>query len=373
MKNIRITIFKKLFFPKTVLIDSPGLITSKTNKRFSSKEKHKRIIFDFEDVIADLYNDTVRAFGHKKTEELWYKVGKDVGTAYMSFSGKLNIPAFLIPTTLNIIFDILKTSGASGFDEIKYNAKTRNLILSGSDNGYCRKTQSSSMAAGLVSGILSYLLKQNIEAEGKCKDCPKQCLIIAKPKIKPTYVSNTKKLRTILEYNKVNPAPVKKQLTNSNSFSDLLKFKKIHISDRGKVSYLGNIIIPTSPEFIEIISYNYDSFSCKEILGDSVKNATFRLASKVFLQKEKVKKFCELQSLFSALGFGHILMRKAGKFTYLDLLGQPFNKYGYYFLSNYLEGFLEFIYEKNFQLKKIRNKGQQIRTFVYFECGSVNI
>ena len=58
--DIRDYLFNKLFFPKVVVIDKPGIIYNTVANKLSGKETKKRIVWYFEDVIVNLQLETIK-------------------------------------------------------------------------------------------------------------------------------------------------------------------------------------------------------------------------------------------------------------------------------------------------------------------------
>ena len=82
VKNIQKYLFNKLFFPKVVIIDKPGIIINKTIGKFGKEGTKTRVIYIFEDIYSELQLETIKDLGKDKTDLLWYKIGKDVIIRY---------------------------------------------------------------------------------------------------------------------------------------------------------------------------------------------------------------------------------------------------------------------------------------------------
>lgn len=181
--SIKDYLFNKLFFPKVVKIDKPGIIYTISDRKFGNPGARKRIIWHFEDIVVNLILETVKELGKKKTQELWYKIGKDVGTRYLLLAKIKPLPLFILNHVIVYIFQSLKAGGFSLAEDIKYNSKKRSLVLRGNNNIICRKTKICT-AEGIISALFSFLNKENIEAEAKCENCPNGCLVVANKNIK---------------------------------------------------------------------------------------------------------------------------------------------------------------------------------------------
>src|SRR3989339_1843298 len=72
-------LFGKLIFPKVFIIDQPGIIINKTIGRFGKEGVKTRVVYNFEYIAVNLYLETVKKIGKKKTDDLWYRIGKERG------------------------------------------------------------------------------------------------------------------------------------------------------------------------------------------------------------------------------------------------------------------------------------------------------
>ena len=58
--NIKDYILAKLFFPRLVIIDKPGIIISEAARKYGHVSSRKRIVFHFEDIIINLQLETMK-------------------------------------------------------------------------------------------------------------------------------------------------------------------------------------------------------------------------------------------------------------------------------------------------------------------------
>jgi len=94
--DIKKHFFKKFVFPKILVLDKPGLIISRNFNNLNKEAHNMRIVYSFEDFYVNLYFDTLKKLGEEKTNELWYKMGKDLGIRYFLFNGLVDFPFFKI-------------------------------------------------------------------------------------------------------------------------------------------------------------------------------------------------------------------------------------------------------------------------------------
>ena len=154
----------KFIFPKIYQIDKPGIIISEVPRLFGSYKIKKRDVYYFEKILSNLQIDTIKEIGIKNFEEMYYKIGKDLGIGYLLLSNIKKIPNFLISDIFKSICKVTWASGVSISKDIQTD-KNGIYILSGSDTMFCRESKNAAFFEGLYSGILSYLTGKNIEAK----------------------------------------------------------------------------------------------------------------------------------------------------------------------------------------------------------------
>jgi len=341
----------KLFFPKVVVIDRPGIIISKTSSKYSSKESKKRIIWCFEDITVNLQLRTVKALGKEKSGELWYRIGKDIGTKYLLMSGAKKIPSFLFNFIIKYIFTGFYGSGQSFAKKVNFNRGKRELIIEGRNNIVCRKTADGSFTAGLISGIISFLRGKNIEAETYC-DCPNHCKIIANPNNKRRYIPDRKKLFLDPLYFKINFPKRIIHHAKLSSFSDMIKFKKIKFDKEGKFTFRDKALLLGEIGMLDIIANHFIDIGLKELLDKSVIEAAEKLATELLPKKEKpLIKLQRILNLFCAFGNGIPRYNLTKNTLYIRFKFAPYTNYSFYYQALVLNGFINIIFDRNFKLK----------------------
>ncbi|MBD3249292.1 hypothetical protein GF336_04570 [Candidatus Woesearchaeota archaeon] len=352
----------KLFFPKVVVIDKPGVIYTKQDRLFGNPITRRRIVYYFEDILVELHKETVKQIGPKKTAELWYKIGKDVGTRFLLLSKVRKPNHLLIQPILDHIFAGLRSGGQSFAKKVKFNPRKKTLVLEGDNNVFCRKTGDGSFFAGLISGIMSFLVGENIETETRC-NCPANCRIIADPKFKKKYIPDFSELAIDKKYFKMNfPVPISIP-GNSPSFSDMIRFKKIRFNKRGKPTYSNKAIIPGEPGMVGI-TYLRMSKSIKNIDKILTKSSE-KLANDIFKNKFSTpKKIKETLNLLCVLGYGIPSYRNLKEELEISFKFPPYSKYNYDFQARILNGFLNAVYNRRLRLIKYEKTTNKI-IFLY--------
>jgi hypothetical protein len=365
--NFGKNILQSIYFPKNVVIDKPGIIINLLSKKYGSKTSKKRTVYYFEDTIVNLQLETFKKLGREKTRELWYKMGKDMGARYMLLAKVKKISSTLMPFVVKYIFSNLGANGMSVCNGVDFNNRKFSLVLEGKDNIIWRKTKDGSIIGGLVSGILSSLCKKNIEAEDTYNEKSDVCKIIANKEIEGKYVPNLKNLLPLENYDKLN-FPDKIPLSkNSVSFRDFVKFKKIEILEDGKHTLNNKTIIPTEIGLLELMMANYLRIGEYKLLKKSIIGASEKLCKELLKDKKDVdQKLNFFKQIFCALGWGIPLHKFYGKKIIFDFLCPPVCKYGFQYPALVLNGFLNKIFNENFEIEDITLKNEvPIFTIIY--------
>lgn len=348
----------KLLFPKTFIIDKPGVIINCVARRYGGIRSRQRTVFFFEDILSNLQIKTIKELGERKTSELWYRIGKDIGIRYLLLSkAKKRPPSFLLPLAVDYIFSGFKSAGMSVAESIDYNPKRKLLVLEGKDNVLCRKTKQSSITVGVISAVLSFLLGENIEAESQCQNCPSGCKIIASPLIKEKYIPEIKDLHPLKNYDSLNfPQPDNIKI-KKDSFSDLLKFKKIWFSKSGKICFMNKTIVPNEPGTIELIAKSYARIGKHSLFERGVVNGAEQVAKDILDKTKRPEENIKImENIFCAFGRGISFHKREGKSIILNFVYPPISKYGFLYFSLVLNGFLNYIFSKKFKITSIKKR-----------------
>ncbi len=371
VKDIKSYILNKLFFPKTIVIDRPGIIISKTTKWYGKTSSQKRIIWDFEDIFVSHQLEAIKRLGKKKASDLYYKIGKDVGTKYVLLAGaRKKTNKFFLKPAIEFICYTLNASGISISKNICFDSKTKSISLTGEDSIICRKTKDASVYAGLFSGIFSSLIKENIEGEALCKDCPNYCKIMLKPETKARYLPDYKKLKPAKSTTILKVTDRYTRYPNSYSFNDLIRFKKVSIDVHGKF-YLNKLgILPSDLAFLELVIDNFKKIEAIDIFKKGVVRASKKIANQLLSNLEKNNKKEKLDffiSLLSAFGWGimHYTIRK--KTVVFHVRYAPFTRHNFLYPSLVILGFLKSIYNQSIKIEDIDYKIKEQLITIYFK------
>ncbi|MBW2974160.1 hypothetical protein KY366_00430 [Candidatus Woesearchaeota archaeon] len=342
----------KLFFPKTVTIDKPGIIYNFVDRKFGSKKSRKRIIWYFEDVIVSLQLETIKALGKEKSAELWYRIGKDSALRYVLLSSPKKAPSFLVPKILQYTFMVFRSAGMSFAENIEYESKNLSLTATGCNNVICRKSGDASVFAGLMSGIASSLVGKNLEASADCISCPSSCKIRLNRSIRKKHLPDLEDLRPSKRYEKVNFPGSMKIPPNHYSFSDLLRFKKIQVDRKqGKVSLYGLTIIPTEIGLSGILISHYLKDN-KALLEASIISSAEKIAGKISSGNSPKERLHAALKMLSALGWGFIHLKEEKKEVIADLLYPPINKHNSLYPVYLVNGFLNHYLGRRYAIEK---------------------
>lgn len=356
---------KKFIFPKKIIISEPGIIINQISRRYGGIKSQQRSIFYSENIIIDLQLETARKIGKEKSVELWYRIGKDIGTRYMLLAKMKTPPTLLVPLIVNYIFMGLKTGGQSFCEKIDFNQEKEKLELKGSHNMICRKTGNNGFTRGFVSAIMSTILGKNIEVRGDC-DCPNKCKIFLDKNCKSKYIPNAKELAPHEAYDKLNFPPSIKNKKNKCSLENIIKFKKIEYKNN-KVTFKNNVLVPGEIGMIGIIYKHYCDNNLKDMLGKSVIKTSERICKNITIQSDTPKqKLDKILRVLCTMGYGV----PTYKFTEngIEIISKhiPYSKYGFYTQDKILNGFVNSIFEKKFTSDKVKfNKFNSQAKFHY--------
>ncbi|HJX50130.1 hypothetical protein A3K73_05530 [Candidatus Pacearchaeota archaeon RBG_13_36_9] len=343
----------KLLFPKTYIIDKPGIIISKTSSKYSNKEVKRRMIYDFEDIAANLQLKASKNLGQSEADRLFYKIGKDVAVRYMLLSKAKKSPSFLQNSLINYLFDNLKGGGFSLAENVTYNVKEMSLILKGKSNMICRKSKLSSFTSGLISGFVSFLTGENIEAESKCYDCPNNCIVIANKSIEERYIPDTQKLMPMENYNILNFPKFLMESEKYHTFNDLIKFGKVKVGS-GKILFMGKALIPIEAGCLELVADYFVRINKKDLLVNALTESSEKLAEEFLKDKETISnKVKAIKIMLSAFGWGLADLKKYKKKIFFDFINAPINKYGFLYRASVVNGYINNIFNNNFRIERI--------------------
>ncbi len=355
----------KILFPKILLINQPGIITSKSFGM--GKSNSRRMTYNFEEILSGLQLETMNQLGAEKSSELFYKIGKEVGIQYQFFLGRKKFPRFLKKRVIEYFFTRLSSVGMSFGKKVIFNEKNNSLILEGKDSLICRKTGNSVMFAGLVSGVLSFIIGKNIEAEVKCSNCSKSCKIIANENIPLRYIPSLEELKLSKDYEKLN-FPIR--LTSKHKISSLDKlysFNKIVVTKDGKSYFDSKALFFSEINMLELVAKNYLEEN-KKILEKGIIESSKKVADYLLRNlnnsEEKLNYFLEILGSFGA-GIPRIIKDK--RKIVIKLLYPPITNYGILYRVLEINGFLNSVYKKNFKLSEILTQYNPAVTLLTYE------
>lgn len=349
--NIKDYIFNKLFFPKVVTIDKPGIIYNIFSRKFGGRQT-KRVVLYFEDIIANLQLETVEVLGKQSTNDLWYKIGKDVGARYMLLGKSKKPPSYLLPIIIDYLLTGFSSTGFSITQKQKFNHKKRLLILKGYNNIICRKSEISDYFAGAISGLLSNLYGKNIEAEMRgCCNSNKSCKIVMSPNIKTKYIPDINEIKPSKSYNQLNFSYKERKylFKKTSSYSDLIKFKKIMLEPT--MNFQNKTISVIEIGCLELIQYNYKKIGQEKLFIKGVTKGAEKLANELFIGIDNKFKFIE--SMISGFGFGIPYYKKSKKEIEFNFIHAPITKFGFWYQVYVLNGFLNHYFDCKVHFKKI--------------------
>ncbi len=360
------SIISDLFLPKFGIIDRPGMIISRTSRRFGGQESQKRQIFYFEDTLANLQLETIKEIGKEKTAELWYRIGRDMGARYSLLSKARVVPKFLRPMVINFLVNMCSAAGLS-IKSIEYDNKNSSLILKSSDTLICRKSGIETFIPGVISSAMSILFGEKIEAKTECNNCNENCKIIASPEIKEKYTPNIEKLKPLENYNELNfPKEIRAQ-GKLYSFSDLINFKIARIDSSGRFYLNNSALIPVEVGLSGIISEHYLNINYKHLLERGLIGGAEKTAKDILKSKATEDKLEELKGILCAFGWGIPYYKLSDEKITFNFVHPPITRFGFLYQALELNGFLNYIFGKKLKIKNFNSELNPVKAVFEFE------
>jgi hypothetical protein len=347
--------FKKLYFSQFVIINNPGIIISKSFNFVNNLGRKIRVVYTFEKIYVDLYFNTLQKIGKEKTDELWYRVGKDISIRYLLMNKKF----FSLSKFEKIIKhfqEIFRWGGLDFLENLNYDLNKKYFEFSCNNNLFCKKIGNFSFMEGFASGLISFILRENLEAESFYNKKTGFYKIIICSSFKKKHAPNFSFLKIYSKYN-LNFLEIDKFKSSLSSFSDFLRFNLIKLDSGNKFLFKGETIIFSEIGFPEIFAMEYKQMGYKKIFENSVKKSCEELCDFYLLKlkssEEKTKLF---RNLMSAFGFGEIYLRKEKNKIRVSFLKSIYINFDLIFLKSVINGFLNYIYKKNFVFQSGDNK-----------------
>lgn len=201
----------------------------------------------------------------------------------------------------------------------------------------------------MASGVVSFLLKENLEGEWSKEG--RLSRVCVNSEIPFKYIPTKLDLIEYSNYNFFN-FPNKFILPDKFfSHKDFFKFKKIKI--KNKYLFLEETIFPTEPGFFGIIEKQYAFFELKNFLFDCINKSSKKIAKTILSGSEVEGDFSLIKQMASAFGWGLAKLVKEENNLNLYLKYSFFTRYGVDFIAYVFKGFLEFIFKKKIKLVSV--------------------
>lgn len=355
IETVKSYLLDKVIFPKRLIIDKPGIIFSETFKKYSNKITNKRrLCLDFEDMIANLQLETEKIFGKEKTSEIFYRLGKDEGTSNILITGNKKPPLFLMETILKILFKDMGEWLGLSLKEVDLNKKR--IILEYDNILVSRKVKDHSLLLGCFSGILSFLLGENIEGIAKPKKYSKKGFYIFDKKLENRYIQNINFLKPIKDYEKLN-FPKIKEIKNRPCFRDFVKFQKLRISKKGRIYFLENPLFWSTSKFFNNLANYFEKANKKEAFRKIILKNTSKISEKILEnQKTEKDKIKFIENMFCVFGWGIPKIRKMKDEIFVTINYFQINRYEPVYEVLIINGYLNYIYKKDFKVCRAERK-----------------
>lgn len=356
--EIRRYILERLCFPNIISINKPGVILHKKISLFGGRDIVTRSLFVFEELYVRLFLDTLKELGEEKTSELWYRIGKEVAFRYMDFYSDFRRSPLNVKKMINYLTRHFSGAGMSVFENCDYNLSKGVFVFSGSNSVICRHFFNASYLAGAVSGVVSFLSNENIEAKMSCENCPQGCKIVAKKSFSEKYVVS----REVREENSFRPIvkSTHSVFSKLSTFYDFLKFEIVKMDNDRKFSFKEKTLIPVEVGLSVIFSFNYEKMGLKDLYEKSLVSSFEKNWSEVLLnQGSNDKKILAVRNIASAFGLGEPFFSKRGDVVRINFLNPFFFRRQPSLCQYFFNGFLNYLYGKKFTVDSSGESGIQ--------------
>lgn len=348
--DIRRYNFERLFSPGIINITKPGLILQNNPGVFSNKKFISRSIYVFEENFIDLYLDTLSEIGLESCNDLWYEIGKDISYRFFLNYQSMKINKFNIEKILRFFCNHFCAVGMSCCEHVDFDFKKEKFVFTGDNSVICRRFNNGSYNAGVLSGLMSFLLKKNIEADFFCEDCPNGCAIIVDKEFPYRYVPSYYTRKEISDHK---PDLKEKKALNSglSSFSDFLKFKIIQVDKERKFDIYGKTLIPVEVGFPGVVARAYFRWGLLNLYKKSFKNSIDKMIH-IFVKKSSSleENITRIRNIFSALGWGESYFTIEKNKISVRFLSPIFICGDVFIVDLIIESLLNYLFEEEFKL-----------------------
>lgn len=365
--NIKKYFFEKMIFPKRFIINKPGAIINRLGGRFNFSNNQMRSIFYFEDSIVFLQNETEKILNKTENYELWYNIGRDTMIRYILLGIKKRPPKFMINTVLQNIFLGFCTSGFTATRDFFYDPEKRVIILKGRDNIVCRKSKIPAQFCGGISALVSFLLNDSFYASTECNNCPCECKIIAKKIPGSGFNPNMEDMEIERDYSRLNFQENSESLGVFNSFSDLMKFKKLKFDQDEKYSFMNHAVLATNSDLFGLIVYNFKKIGKYDFLKKTIPLISRKITDELLLDQTNIEsKLSIVKNIISAFGLGIFYFERSENSIIIRLKNPPITKFGFDYHAFEIQGILESVFNNNLKLDKIETIKKPVVIKLYY-------
>jgi len=351
MIDIKDFINRKLFFPKTLTIDKPGIFISKTSRKYGSTHSQKRIIHFYEDSFSNLQKAATNKIGDK-AKKLFYKLGKEQVSRYLLLSKAKKPPRIMLPTVVEYILNVWQSSGVSLAEDFTFNKSTGELHLRGSDNIFCRKSKMPEYFAGAMDATMNFLTQKKVRIKIMCAKCPDKCSIVATP-TRQQFVIYSKDLKPSPQYDLNNFPRYIFGTRGFSSFRDFLKFRKIDLGSNKKLVFNKHVIVPAEIGWLNMTAQHFERQGLSDVFRDSLKHSCKKIFRDI---KTDIKDEKSLLAMLAAFGHGIPTIANKNNQTTIRFVHAPFSNYGHEYQAIEISGYLSVLYGRDINLIDIKTK-----------------
>jgi len=358
-------IYKNVIIPFVIDLNTSGIIVNRVTNKLGINLKPLRFIYCFRCHFNNLYLTTYKYLGEKETYSLFYKIGKESVLLAAKVAGirppnKNNSRLFLKLMLLST-----HTTGIEFENIIFFEYLTKTVVVQGKNKVWNNEIKNG-FFPGMLSAYCGIIFNQNVEAE-YIKHNPDDKIIKASLSIPPKHKVDMNILFNYYsDYHKLNFPDRTNNVHNYRSFSHLVKFKKIKMN-KEQIFHLKNQPLFPFPIINDIIVYNFKKSKHLDILKKGLVNSAESLAPKILESQTHHQQLEEIKTILCAFGWGFPYHEFTKKGVIMTFVHPPYSKFGFEFYAYEFNGYLNYIFKKNFKVKKIETRLNPVIIKIFYE------
>jgi len=201
-----------------------------------------------------------------------------------------------------------------------------------------------------ISGILSYLLKENMEAKFFTEDKKFNERIVVDKIFDKRYEPDKESIKKI-PFCPIDFLENRGVFSGLYSFSDFIKFKIIKVYEEGGVILNNKVLIPLESSIPTIFLKNYELIRESKLFKKSLIKSSEKICRDILSGHKTTKKKMEvIRNIMSGLGMGEIYFKRESNIITATFFKKIFILENPAFVHLFINGFLNSLYGKKLTL-----------------------